>query len=294
MLWECKYCKKELELKSKYTKSGHQAKCSKWKEWRDLNLTKEILEKLYIDKSMSLPEIKNYFELNSVSTIHKKLKEFCLNIRTVEESINLDKIKLKKRKNSIRKSGFPHSFCKEHPSRKKWEKRLLDEEGITNVFQRPEVKEKTRKTILKKYGVEDPNKIPIRGPKTYSKLHKNIVEFLQDKNVPIKIEFKIPSENKVNQWYLSFDIIIENTNKLIEVYGDYWHGNPIMYKPNDIILKNTSREMFVKDKWQLDRKKNNIAIEKGYNILIVWEYDWNNSPNIKREILEWINEKNKN
>lgn len=63
------------------------------------------------------------------------------------------------RKISWKKScGSEHNFSKQSSSRKKWEKRLKDEEGIDNVFQRESVKEKSKKKHLKNLGVDNPSK----------------------------------------------------------------------------------------------------------------------------------------
>lgn len=54
--------------------------------------------------------------------------------------------------------GAEHNFSKESSSRKTWETKLFEEEGITNVFQREEVKEKIKTTHLEKFGVDHPSK----------------------------------------------------------------------------------------------------------------------------------------
>jgi len=53
----------------------------------------------------------------------------------------------------IKSCGASHNFSRKSISRKKWEQKLLEEEGITNVFQREEVKNKSKKTLKKLYGV---------------------------------------------------------------------------------------------------------------------------------------------
>lgn len=57
-----------------------------------------------------------------------------------------------KQKTWMKSNGAPHNFSKNALSRKNWEKRLLEEEGITNVFQRESVKNKIKETISDKYG----------------------------------------------------------------------------------------------------------------------------------------------
>lgn len=49
--------------------------------------------------------------------------------------------------------GTPHNFSKNSISRKKWEKILFENSGITNVFQLDSVKKKSKETLIKKYGV---------------------------------------------------------------------------------------------------------------------------------------------
>lgn len=62
------------------------------------------------------------------------------------------------RKESWKKScGAEHNFSKSSKSRKAFESRLLEKEGITNSAQRKEVKEKIKDTFRKKYnGIDNP------------------------------------------------------------------------------------------------------------------------------------------
>lgn len=62
------------------------------------------------------------------------------------------------------------------------------------------------------------------------------------------------------------------TNTVYEFLGDYWHGNPSKYNPNDIHPhRKTTFKSLYKDTFELfDRIK-----EKGYRIKYIWESDWN-------------------
>lgn len=298
MIWICKFCKKELELKNKYTKSGHLAKCSEWHKFKEEILSYENLYKWYIQENLSTTDIKEKLDLDSESPIWKRLKMFKINIRSLKETASSHKTQSKTRRTHLERYGIEHNFCKDAPSRKEWEQRLFEEEGITNVFQRPEVKQKIQQTIYEKYGDEDPRRALTRGSKVYSKIHKQIVELLNIKypQLKVKIEKKIKGQNR----YFFFDIFI-NPNIIIEVNGDYWHGNPKIYKENDIILKGSSNEYTVKEKWEKDNNKINIAKELGYKILIVWEKDIKeNMQQVERNIHNYLiengalNEINKN
>lgn len=66
-------------------------------------------------------------------------------------------------------------------------------------------------------------------------------------------------------------------NKIIEFYGDNIHGNPIKYVETDILpyknLKITAGE-----KWNNDRLRENIIKNRGFDLLVVWEYDYRKNP----------------
>jgi very-short-patch-repair endonuclease len=96
----------------------------------------------------------------------------------------------------LQSCGATHNFNKNSKSRSQWESKLLINEGIVNVFQRKEVKEKSKKTIKEKYGVDhisrsdeikkikkDKIKYKIKKDPTYYKriwmdVHKSLVNEL--------------------------------------------------------------------------------------------------------------------
>jgi hypothetical protein len=87
-------------------------------------------------------------------TFHKKCaicqKEIFVQARTCSKQCAYELRKLSWRKTC----GSDHNFCRKSSSRIQWEKRLL-EEGITNVWQREEVKEKSRKTLQQKFNIDN-------------------------------------------------------------------------------------------------------------------------------------------
>ena len=67
----------------------------------------------------------------------------------------------KLKENSFLEScGTSHNFCKNSKSRNNWENKLLSD-GYLNVFQREDVKIKSKETLLKKYGYDHISKSPI-------------------------------------------------------------------------------------------------------------------------------------
>jgi hypothetical protein len=275
---KCKFC--DTEIKS--TLSVHNRACQNYKDFIK-EITKEDLLYLY-ESGMSVEDIKNYYGFTHQSVVNRLFIKFGINKRTFSEASSLDRRKVKTKKTNIERYGVEHNFSKGHPSRKKFEEKLLREEGIINVFQREEVKRKTKETIKEKYGVDHIMKldefkkkvldsridgIHFKNVSRYSSIHKEVVEFLRSMNIVLKIEHPIKKER---YGYYSYDILIVGTNKLIEVNGDYYHANPMFYKPNDI-FKFMDREFLASDKWEEDRIKIDYAKEYGYELLIVWEHD---------------------
>jgi len=79
-----------------------------------------------------------------------------------------------------------------------------------------------------------------------------------------------------------FDFYIPSENLLVEIDGDYWHGNPSVYKrPNK--MQNTNRKN--------DRRKTLIAENEGYKISRVWESDLKDNYGVQKgrfkRILKW-------
>lgn len=73
-------------------------------------------------------------------------------------------------------------------------------------------------------------------------------------------------------------------DKIIEYYGDYWHGNPLIFSGDDMIRKKR-----VSDVWEHDRKKVQDLRDKGYSVLIIWERDYTETPDaVIQQCMEFI------
>lgn len=77
-----------------------------------------------------------------------------------------------------------------------------------------------------------------------------------------------------------FDFYIPDHNVLVEVDGDYWHGNPDKFPdPSSMQRKNRRR----------DRLKSNTAQREGYRVIRFWESDIHKDPDqIKRQLKQFI------
>lgn len=85
-------------------------------------------------------------------------------------------------------------------------------------------------------------------------------------------------------WYGENEKVVRGTNKshrvdflyekkIIEYFGDYWHGNPLDYDENSLVRKKK-----VSDIWEHDSAKINDLISKGYEVMIIWERDYVADP----------------
>jgi len=65
----------------------------------------------------------------------------------------------------------------------------------------------------------------------------------------------------------------EVINKFIDIHGDYWHGNPAVFDPDDCNkhIKKSFNELYTKT-----TAEEKVIREAGYNLVVMWENDWNN------------------
>jgi very-short-patch-repair endonuclease len=91
----------------------------------------------------------------------------------------------------------------------------------------------------------------------FTKPERIVLEFLQKKEILFLPQFPMYDMFVV-------DFFLPDQNLVIEVLGDYWHGNPIKYKvPNDMQKKHQDRDSF----------KEKTLLEKGHKVLMIWETD---------------------
>jgi very-short-patch-repair endonuclease len=75
-----------------------------------------------------------------------------------------------------------------------------------------------------------------------------------------------------------FDYYLTDSNTLVEIDGDYWHGNPEIYEEFSKMQKRTKKR---------DIDKKIIALGRGYNFLQFWEKDLNeNKQDVVDKLIE--------
>jgi hypothetical protein len=76
---------------------------------------------------------------------------------------------------------------------------------------------------------------------------------------------------KIGKKWHNVDGFDPETNTVYEFLGDFWHGNPKCYSPDDInrCSKRSFGELYDKTK-----QKELILIGAGYKVVSIWESDW--------------------
>ena len=102
------------------------------------------------NSGVSIYELSTILNFSYNATVKFLKKIGITKFRTISEQKLTDHTKNKAKQTYLKHYACEHNFCKNSESRKEWEQRLLDTEGITNVFQRESVKHKSKETLLKK------------------------------------------------------------------------------------------------------------------------------------------------
>jgi hypothetical protein len=92
------------------------------------------------------------------------------------------------------------------------------------------------------------------------------------------LHIPIPKKEKYIYWKQTsqaFAYDFTYKNKIIEFQGDYWHCNPILYDEN---FYNKVKQQTAKEIWNFDELKKQCANFYGYDVLYIWEYEYNNNP----------------
>lgn len=67
------------------------------------------------------------------------------------------------------------------------------------------------------------------------------------------------------------DALDQETNTIYEFYGDFWHGNPKKFNPQDINPRNKTAYGFL---YENTIKRELLLKESGYNLITIWESDF--------------------
>lgn len=148
----------------------------------------------------------------------------------------------------------------EEDGRKRWEERQIKWQDIMTSKPQEEIDRINRLKI---------GKASVSGAET------ELAETLRKCGYDIETQHIIYKSDV--SWY-AYDI--KHENKIIEYHGDYWHCNPIKYEPD---YHHTTIGKTAEDIWARDADKVSYAEQNGFEVLCVWETDYNNN---KEEVIE--------
>jgi len=204
-----------------------------------------------------------------------------LNNKSPEEKKRINKLKSGTIENFIRKYGIIDGTIKYHEKNAK--------SGVT------------LENYIKKYGEKEGT---IKYDTWYNKHIKNLsnISFYSRisqelfykllENISIKEDVKFATHNgekiiKAKSKCYMYDFCYND--KIIEFNGDIFHANPAIFKENDR-PNPFCKHLISKEIWEHDKNKNNIAINKNYKLLIIWEKDYReNKEKIVNECLNFLN-----
>lgn len=127
----------------------------------------------------------------------------------------------------------------------------------------------------------------------YSKISKELFDSVSSKiddNLLYAENEKWVRCDKNKGYYI--DLILENSNRIIEFNGDFYHANPLIYEKNSIIRMSKTKTPTAKEIWDNDAVKLNNLKKLGYDILIIWESEYlSNKEDIISKCINHIKKK---
>jgi G:T-mismatch repair DNA endonuclease (very short patch repair protein) len=106
-----------------------------------------------------------------------------------------------------------------------------------------------------------------------------IANILNEFNIKWKYEEIVKIDKKT---YIP-DFLI-NDDTIVEVFGDFWHANPLIYSENDIVYSNISAKQI----WERDLLKKTTLENAGYKVYIIWQDEINTDYEKVKEIINEI------
>jgi len=282
--------KRGFTLENQITKYGIDEGTRRFNEKRDRDKIKGTLL-YYIEKYGEEGERK-YKEKNSKLSVG--IETLKRNGKTPEE---ISKIKSIHSKNSaITLDGFNKKYGEEEGIKKYnayiqrikskscrtidgWIHRGYSEEEAIVALKEYQSTSSIEKYI-EKYDIEEGTKkylelnlVKTRNLLKYKKsVSKLETYFFNDLANIIELDLERGRSCKIHYEHKTYycDYFHQKNNKIIEIFGDFWHMNPIIYSNYDIntVMKKTADEI-----WEFDKIRNTDLKSLGYEILILWEND---------------------
>ena len=177
----------------------------------------------YAHNLYSLPMIKEKYGL-SFRAITFILTYSAIQIRNMSESQRLISAP-KSKKTCLKKYGVNNpSQCQDIKNKKA--RTFINHYGVDNIWKTAEYAAFTSRR-WKSYTSEEKNELLNKCRKKVGRislLERRVLSVLSELQMPIVEQFKF------HDYYHKYDFLIDGTNIIFEINGDFWHANPKLYK----------------------------------------------------------------
>lgn len=139
---------------------------------------------------------------------------------------------------------------------------------------------------IKKYGEELGEQKFLKYIKTHENFYSNLASnFFKrlDEHFNFSNAYYAPKTkefgkiNKEHKKYFFYDFVIPEIKFCIEFNGDVFHANPKLFLENDR-PNPFNKNLTSKDIWENDKIKEDTLKNCGFDVLKIWEMDYNNNP----------------
>ena len=191
----------------------------------------------------------------------------------VNNVFQVESVKKTIQKTCLKRFGAINPLCKGTDIFKKRDETVLNRYGVSNISK---VDEFIRKGLDTKY-LKSKTKIYTYSSEKADLLFSELLNNIEDKE---KLYCAIKGKEfgiriKETGRYYFYDFVDTKNKKCIEFNGNYWHANPTLYSP-DVIIKKS--RLTAKEIWEKDKLKNKAISDRGYDIKIIWESDFDENP----------------
>lgn len=282
----------ELEEKKLYIKYGKKIIKNAVKRYQKEEVSLWCLSKegLDLSKYFKLLGIKRTASEEHQTKRYKNLhKSVMLDKYGVENISQADHIKRKKEETVFKHFGVRHNFmlddCKEKAMQgyqdkinslgykeewlEKYKNTCLEKYGVINVAQDKDIKKKisnSNKKRMANLSIDERRQMTAKARASWNEQNS------WTSSIEIRVQKLLKQEGMNFQPHITlydynYDILIGDN--IIEINGDFWHANPKTYSEDDFLFEGLS----VKEVWEKDRRKKEIAEKNGKNVIVLWECD---------------------
>jgi G:T-mismatch repair DNA endonuclease (very short patch repair protein) len=124
-----------------------------------------------------------------------------------------------------------------------------------------------------------PRGCPICSSKKVSMISKLETEWLNKLGISFSMRNITIKHNSFHNKRINVDAFDLATNTIYFFHGDYWHGNPLKFKPEDI---NKNSKTSFGELYRKTLEKEQALRNAGYTVISMWEDEWNIKNGKKR------------